>query len=206
MRPTLLRVSAHPLGWSVCSVGRRRRRPVEAWAIFRENDGRERVVGMIARGQSLVRGDRLAGFEGYAPGQGCEPTLRPPALPPADLNDAMFKALEPATGDWTAIESRIRKEFTAAANVEFATAALAVFEPNPGRWFRLWLQGRREHEPTENDLLLRLRALSLVAPGRSLEAALNDTGVTLGALLAAPDPPSTPHEARRRPGRGGQRP
>jgi hypothetical protein len=205
MRPILLRVSAQPLGWSVCRAGGRRR-PVLGWAILREDDGRETVVGLIARGAALVRGDRLAGFEGYAAGQGCEPELRPPALPPADLNDAMFKALEPATGDWTAIEARIREELTAAANIEWATAARAGFELDPGRWFRFWLQGRREHEHTEGDLLLRLRALSLVAPGRSLEEALNETGVTLGALLAAPDPPSTPHEARRRSGRGGPRP
>lgn len=202
--PILLRVSAQPLGWSVCrAVGRRR--PIVAWAIFAEDGGREAVVGMIARGLALVRGDRVAGFQGYAPGPGCEPTLEPPALAPADLTAAMFDALEPVTGDWTAIESRIREKLAAAANVEWASAALAVFERDPGRWFRIWLRGRREHEPTENDLLLRLRALSLVAPGRSLEEALNETGLTLGALLAAPPPPSTPHGARRRPGRGDER-
>ncbi len=201
----LLRVSATPLGWSVCRAGGRRR-PVVAWAIFREDDGRETVVGMIARGAALVRGDRLAGFEGYAPGRGCEPTLHPPALAPADLTDAMVAALSVNAGSWEEYEARIREELTAAANIEWATAALAGFELDPGRWFRLWLQGRREHEGTENDLLLRLRALSLVAPGRSLEQALKETGVTLGALLAAPPPPSTPHETRRTSGRGEERP
>ncbi len=200
MKLALLRVSARPSGWSVCHVIGRRR-PVMAWAIFAEDRG-PTTVGMVARGETLVRGDRVAGFVGYAAGPGCESQLEPPALPPSDLDDAMSAALEVHVDRWDVFEAGIRKALEAAANVDWASVALAGFALNPSLWFRLWLRGRREHERTEADLMQRLRALSLVAPGRSLEEALSDMGVSLGALIAAPDPPSTPHEARRTPGRG----
>lgn len=185
MRPVLVRVSAQPSGWSMCRT-RGRRRPVMAWAVFAEEGGRATVAGLVARGGALVRGDRLEGFVGYAPGAGCEPQLEPPALPPADLDGAMASALAVDAGSWDAFEARIRSALAAAADSEWAMASLAGFELDPPLWFRLWIQGRREHEGTERDLMLRLRALALVAPGRSLEKALSETGISLGQLLAAP--------------------
>ena len=184
MRPDLIRLSAQPTGWSACrTIGTRR--PVVAWGVFTE-DRRVTVVGMIARGQGVVRADHLTGFEGYAAGPGTEPQLDPPALPAVDLNDAMATALAVDADSWQEYEARIRSALAAAASTEWATVSLTVFESNPSRWFRLWLQGRREHERTEQDLMSRLRALSLVAPGRSLVDALADTRTTLGALLASP--------------------
>jgi hypothetical protein len=207
MRPALLGVSAQPAGWSACrSTGRRL--PVVAWAIFAE-DGRLATVGLVARGgSSLVRGDRLAGFTGYAPGPGCEPQLEPPALAPADLDSAMAAALSVDADEWSEYEAHIRANLTSAAATEWATASLAGFDEDPKRWFRLWLRGRREHEATEHDLLQRLRALSLVAPGRSLEQALGDCHITLGALLSAEPPGDSDQNVRselaRKPGREGE--
>jgi hypothetical protein len=202
MRPVLLRVSAQPSGWAACRA-RGRRRAVMAWAIF-EEDGGHTTVGLVARGQTFMRGDRVPGFAGWARGPGCEPQLAPPALAPADLDEVMAAALEVRVGTRDMLEARIRSALTAAADVEFATAALAGFEVDPGGWFRAWYAGRLEHEATERDLMQRLRALSLVAPGRSLEEALSDTGVSLGALLAAPDLPSHIHD-RVRSAKGAQK-
>lgn len=201
MRPTLIRLSAQPSGWSVCrAIGRRR--PVMAWAVFAE-DGDRVTVGLVARGQALVRGDHLRDFEGYAAGPGTEPQLVPPALPATNLSDAMASALAVDAGTWQEYEARIRAALTASASTEWATVSLAGFELNPSRWFRLWLQARREHERTEDDLMLRLRALSTLAPGRSLADALNVAGVSLGALLASPPPhPPTNETARAGSGQG----
>jgi hypothetical protein len=111
----------------------------------------------------------------------------------------MHEALVPDAADWPEYESRIRTSLAAVASNEWATTALAGFVVDPGKWFRLWLSGRREHEYTERDLWRRLRALSLVAPGRSLEEALVVVHSSLGALLAAPDPPTThQHKVRTR--------
>ncbi len=185
MRTTLRSLSVQPSGWSLChTIGRRK--PVMAWGVFAEV-GQRVTVGMVVRGQALMRGDRLQGFEGYAAGPGCEPQLDPPALPPADLNDAMASALAVNAESWQEYEARIRSALASAANIEWATVSLAGFEADPSRWFRLWLQGRREREQAEQDLMLRLRALSLLAPGRSLADALAVTASTLGGLLATPD-------------------
>jgi hypothetical protein len=96
----------------------------------------------------------------------------------------------------------------AAAETEWATVCLAGFQGAPTVWFRRWLRGRREHEGTEADLILRLRALAALAPGRSLEQALDVAGVSLGELLAAADPNVINHRdmrARARAGREGDR-
>jgi hypothetical protein len=134
-----------------------------AWGIFQEVGGLETPVGLVAGGQTLVRGDRLAGFSGYAAGAGCEPQLQPPAVPPGDFDDAMAAAVAVDADHWDVYESRIRESLAAVAAGEWATAALAGFESNPRSWFRLWLQGRREHERTEADLM---RRLSCPVPGR----------------------------------------
>ena len=185
----LLRVSVTPQGWSACTRSSRpsstpRRRPVFAWGVFTEHDASVKIVGLVARGQELVRSDRLADFEGYAAGPGTEPQLELPALPPADLTEAMHDALAVDAADWEGYEARIREQLTSAANRDWATVALKGFEQSPREWFRYWLQTRREHEATEADLMRRLRALSHIEPGLSLEAALAATGITLGELLA----------------------
>lgn len=195
----LLRVSAQPEGWSACRA-RGRRRPVMAWAVFAEDGGLVTVAGLVAEGEKLVRGDRLPGFVGWSPGAGCEPQPEAPPLPPASLNEAVTQALAVDAGSWSGYESRIRANLLAASSREFATVALASFVVDPIRWFRLWSSARREREETEDGLRLRLRALAAAAPGRDLEAALADAGLTLGALLAAPDPNRL--SARRGPGGG----
>jgi hypothetical protein len=192
VREAFLRASALPSGWSACrTIGRRR--AVIAWAEL-ERDGVCEVVGMIARGASLVRGDRLSGFAGYAPGPGCEPQLEPPAVPPASLDAAMNAALAVDADSWAEYEARIHSLLALAADVEWAAASLPEFEVDPPRWFRLWLRGRRERDATEAILWRRLRALTLAAPGLSLEEALDATGQTLGELLAFPEPPATPRD------------
>ena len=187
MRADLVRVSSTPSWWAACrKVGSRR--PVVAWAVFENEDGGE-IVGMIAKGSTLMRADRLPGFCGYAAGQGCEPTLNPPELPAPTLDHAMLRALAGDVG-WNGypvraeVLARIRAVLESAAQVEWATIALNGFTQDPRRWFFLWLQSRREHVETERVLWSRLVALSRLGPrGASLEQLLDIAGTTLGRSL-----------------------
>ena len=141
---------------------------------------------MVAAGEQLVRADRLTGYLGVASGQGVEPTLELPELPPIDLDAVMLSALAVDTDDWTVYEARIRAGLEAGARVEWATQALAGFT-EPRQFFRLWRSSRREHTDTERLLWGRLVALSHLAPkGASLEELLTAGRTTLGRLMAEP--------------------
>jgi hypothetical protein len=140
--PRVTAITRRPAGYF--AVGRNGLSDVIAWALY--DDGQ--VVGLISDGNGGMRPAMGRHFRGYLPAaalRGAEDVQKTPppvAFPVADLQAAIADLKNPWTQDaQLAIYTRLR----AAAEAEWAAAALCSFIANPDRFLRLYFERVAEH-------------------------------------------------------------